>query len=199
MICHFPAQWNISAYGSNHPFCKHIVDWNQTTQMVQEMSVFWWLKVLKLQLQVLFFFSFFISVFLFSFFFFARFYCSFTVYNFIPWYKGNLFYYFSPFSLLFVWISSDCNLKSLPYISWAESLRYVQFQVIRHARPVLHGGSTGGNSSQVQLGRSFLSSTACPASSSLFQTEDAMFSSLPGSPLIRSFLNTLLSKWPCLF
>lgn len=37
--------------------------------MVQEMSVFWWLKVLKLQLQVLFFFSFFISVFLFSFFF----------------------------------------------------------------------------------------------------------------------------------
>lgn len=167
----------------------------QTTQMVQEMSLFWWHKVSKLQW---FFFSFSNPVYFFFFLlpdFTDHLQCIIS-YS----YTRELLHYFSPFSRLLGHISSDCCLEFLHYISCSEPLLCaVSGGVIRNVRPVLHGGSTGGSSSQVQPGRSFLSSPACPASSPLFQTGSAMFSSLLGLPVIWSFLNSFLSKWPCLF
>lgn len=145
--------------------------------------MFWWHNVLKLQLQILFYLFFSPVYFSFFFFiFFAIFYCSFTEYHFIQWYKGSCFTTFLP-SLFYV-------PGFLQIVTWSFFITSGQNHSAIHSFGCCDKACetcatcTGGNSSQVQLGRSFLSSTACSTSSSPFQTVDAMFSSLLGLPLI---------------
>lgn len=125
------------------------------------MPMFWWHNVLKLQLQILFYLFFGPVYFSFFFFiFFAIFYCSFTEYHFIQWYKGNCFTTFLP-SLFYV-------PGFLQIVTWSFFITSGQNHSAIHSFGCCDKACetcatcTGGNSSQVQLGRSFLPQPVLP-------------------------------------